>query len=57
MYKGDNVAIKEINGDLVDEKGVEDFLKEAKMMKNLPKHPNILKYIGICVNPFCIITG
>ena len=55
-YEGEEVAIKEINGNIIDEKQIDEFLKECEVMKKLPKHPNILKFIGICNNPFSILT-
>jgi len=42
---------------MIDENEVIAFIKEAQLMKSLPQHPNILKLVGICGSPFCIITG
>ncbi len=49
--------MKEINGEIVDEKEIEGFLKEAEVMRALAPHPNVLKFIGICRRPFCLVTG
>ena len=55
-YKGQIVAIKEINGNIINEKEIECFLQEAELMRTLPKHPNIVNFIGICAQPFCLVT-
>jgi len=55
-YNGEDIAIKEINSEIIDEKQLNDFIKEAELMKKLPKHPNIVKFIGITSNPFSIVT-
>ena len=55
-YKGQIIAVKEINGNIVDEKEIEGFIKEAELMRNLPPHPNILNLLGISPQPFCLIT-
>jgi serine/threonine protein kinase len=56
-YKGTEVAVKEINGDTIEENEIESFLKEATLMKEMKPHPNVLQLIGITASPFCIITG
>ena len=55
-YRGQYVAIKEINGNIVDEEEIQSFVQEAELMRKLPKHPHILNFIGISPDPFCIIT-
>lgn len=45
----ESVAIKLIKKE-ADYQGKIDFLTEAKLMRNL-EHPNIVKLIGICLNP------
>jgi serine/threonine protein kinase len=55
-YKGGDVAVKEINGNVIDESEIATFLQEAELMTNLPEHPNVLQLIGICASPFCIVT-
>ena len=41
-YKGQIVAIKEINGNVINEKEIKSFLQEAELMRTLPKHFNIV---------------
>jgi serine/threonine protein kinase len=42
--------------ELMSEKDLEDFQAEAALMKEMPPHPNIVLFRGICLDPLCIIT-
>ena len=48
----ENVVVKKLLGDdILDKK---TFVKEARIIQEL-KHPNIVKFKGICNNPFALI--
>ena len=50
--KAEKLVVKKMLGeDITDKK---NFVKEARMLKNL-NHPNIVKFKGICSNPFALI--
>jgi hypothetical protein len=53
-YKGETVACKMING---EEANTEEFLQEAKVMSTIPPHPNVIRLIGFCRLPVCIVSG
>lgn len=55
-YQNRNVAVKEINSEVIDSKEVDAFVKEAEVMRKLSPHPNVLGFVGICSSPFCIVT-
>eukprot|EP00698_Gefionella_okellyi_P011845 TRINITY_DN3150_c0_g1_i1.p1 TRINITY_DN3150_c0_g1~~TRINITY_DN3150_c0_g1_i1.p1 ORF type:complete len:732 (-),score=127.15 TRINITY_DN3150_c0_g1_i1:942-3137(-) len=54
VYKGDygkeKVAVKKFHPAMVEEELLESFRKETCMMCEL-KHPNVLRFIGICTHP------
>mmetsp|Transcript_26848 Transcript_26848/g.37810 ORF Transcript_26848/g.37810 Transcript_26848/m.37810 type:complete len:834 (-) Transcript_26848:52-2553(-) len=63
VYKGKwrkrRVAVKQLIINTENESDVNNFRKEAMLMRNLRPHKNILMYLGICTNPkypFCIVT-
>jgi hypothetical protein len=45
VYAGTKVAIKKMNREKMTEKDLEAFQTEAKLMKSLPAHPNIVLYV------------
>ena len=50
----EKVIVKKLLGeDKLDKK---TFLKEARIIQEL-KHPNIVKFKGICNNPFALILA
>jgi hypothetical protein len=52
-YQGKFVAIKKIK-ERLSEKQITEFLKEAELTKNIPPHPNVIRCIGVCLNPLCL---
>lgn len=55
-WRGTEVAIKEIAPDALNEKEVGHFLEEAEVMRNMQRHPNVVLFLGICLDPFSIVT-
>jgi len=59
-YKKTEVAIKKLssrpNGTVVTQAEIRDFLAEAQTMKELPPHPNVVLFRGVCIEPLCIVT-
>jgi serine/threonine protein kinase len=55
-YNGENVAIKEINGIVINPTELSSFIQEAELMKSIGTHPNIIKLVGIVSDPFCIVV-
>lgn len=55
-YMNKQVAVKEILSRSVLKTEMQNFLLEAEVMKQLPEHPNVISFIGLCASPFCIIT-
>ena len=53
-YAKETVACKMING---EETNTEEFLQEAKVMSTIPQHPNVIRLIGFCRLPVCIVSG
>lgn len=54
-WRGGAVAIKKVHND-VKEQNVQDFLKEAALMKKIRPHTNVVQFLGICSNPLVIVT-
>jgi len=44
------VAVKQLKGDLLEERDRLNFLDEAELMRRLPPHPNIVGCLGMCVD-------
>jgi len=58
-WRGSPVAIKQLlNQEFLGEKELEEFQREAKLMKSLRPHVNIVTFLGItsAPNPLCIVT-
>jgi len=54
--KGVKVAVKEINeAGREDEGKLGEFLAEAGKMKEIPNHPNIVAFFGVCKQPLRIV--
>ena len=49
------VAIKKIQN--VTEAAIQEFLKEAELMRAIRPHSNVVQFLGICEAPLLIITG
>lgn len=50
-FKGQGIAVKKINS---KPEALSDFQQEIKMQGNLD-HPNIVKVVGICLMPYCVL--
>jgi hypothetical protein len=48
--RGQNVAVKKLNSQNIDEKKLTDFKKEVEIMSKL-RHPNVLLFMGACTQP------
>jgi sterile alpha motif and leucine zipper-containing kinase AZK len=48
--RGQNVAVKKLNSQNIDEKKLADFKKEVEIMSKL-RHPNVLLFMGACTQP------
>jgi serine/threonine protein kinase len=56
MFRGRKVAVKEIKPDNVDERELKAFVEEAELMQQLDQHENVVGFIGVVVDPFCIVS-
>jgi len=56
LYKGKIVAVKDLKPEIVSENEIKGFVAEADLMRNLSEHPNVVQFIGLIAQPFCIIT-
>ena len=45
-WRGIDVAVKKLNSNQLDEKAVEEFHHEARVMGKMGNHPNICGFIG-----------
>ena len=48
--RGQNVAVKKLNSQNIDDKKLADFKKEVEIMSKL-RHPNVLLFMGACTQP------
>jgi len=57
-WRETEVAVKQLHNTLTDKQALLDFRTEARLMRGLRSHPNVVLFIGICVppDPICIIT-
>jgi len=56
MWRGSEVAVKQMLKQDLDQTEIDEFVREGKLMMHLPKHENIVNLFGVCINPVCIIT-
>jgi len=56
FIKKTEVAVKQLNATNMTEKDTKDFMNEAMTMKQLPPHPNVVLFRGICIEPLCIVV-
>jgi len=56
LYQGNFVAVKDLKAEAVSQAEIKGFVAEADLMRKLPPHPNVVKFIGLIAQPFCIIT-
>ncbi len=53
IYNKTIVAVKQPNGELSPTQ-LNELMKEAILMQSVSPHVNVLKFVGICVNPIAI---
>ncbi|KNC52393.1 TKL protein kinase [Thecamonas trahens ATCC 50062] len=59
-WRGGDVAIKTIKVDSLASDAVAEFKAEAKLMRLLPPHPNVVQFLGVCKageNELCIVSS
>ncbi len=52
-YRGKDIAVKKPKGEITESQ-LNEIMKEAFLMQSVPPHPNVLKFIGVCMSPLCI---
>jgi len=58
-WRGQKVAIKKLRlpeGEQLTATEIENFQKEAAVMKGLRPHKNCVLLLGVAINPLCIVT-
>ena len=50
------VAIKQVKREIVNESLLSEFWGECGILSKLRPHVNIVQFLGVCLNPLCIIT-
>lgn len=60
VYRGKwraiDVAVKEIKKEMISKDELVSFIEEAEIMKQMTPHPNVVLFLGIVDDPFCIVT-
>jgi len=56
QWRGQMVAVKEIRSENITWEEKKKFIEEAEIMRNMKPHRNVVLFLGIIVNPFCIVT-
>jgi len=51
VFHGQRVAIKKIPSSSMSSKALTDFRREAKVLRGLPPHPNLISFYGMCSDP------
>jgi len=55
-WRGQKVAVKEIKNENISADDVQKFVEEAELMRNLKPHANVVLFMGVILDPFCIVT-
>jgi Protein tyrosine and serine/threonine kinase len=55
-WRSTPVAVKQIAAHAMTEKSVVEFLAEAKLMKELRPHANVVALLGVSQEPLCLVT-
>ena len=55
MYRGCEVAVKKLRVNRMSSKAIRDFSSEVMLLRTL-RHPNIVIFMGIVMNPVCLVT-
>jgi serine/threonine protein kinase len=48
-------AVKKVSENAMSLKQIEDFKSEANVMVKVRPHPGIVRLLGICSSPLCIV--
>jgi len=56
VWRSSTVAVKVIKNVSISQQEKAEFLKEIKVMSRMRPHPNIVQFLGMCLEPLCIIT-
>jgi len=51
IWRNAECVVKKMNSNITDQQEIDNFLKEATIMKNLRPHPNVCKLFGVCTKP------
>jgi len=54
-YRNQTVAVKRLLADTIDEEIIQDFCSEVTILSKV-RHPNIVEYVGTCLEDLSIIT-
>lgn len=54
-YRSTPVAIKQLRMSVLSPAQLTDFMREVTYLR-LARHPNIVLFMGVCFNPYCIVT-
>lgn len=55
VFRGRQVAVKTIQGQPTPE-AMAEFADEARLLANVPPHPNVVQFIGITQDPLMLVT-
>jgi Protein tyrosine and serine/threonine kinase len=55
-WRSTPVAVKQVAAHAMTEKNLVEFFAEAKLMKELRPHANVVALLGVCQEPLCLIT-
>lgn len=56
QWRATTCAVKQVKKEKITQEDYEAFLNEAALMMKIPPHPNVTMLVGICEDPFCLIT-
>jgi serine/threonine protein kinase len=48
-------AVKQVSENAMSLKEIEDFKSEARIMAQVRPHPGIVRLLGLCASPLCIV--
>jgi len=54
-WRGGDVAVKQIKQNTLSDHTLKDFWNEAALVAKLRPHTNIVQFLGVCLNPFCVV--
>jgi len=51
LWRNQEVAVKMMKGELA----ISEFMEEAQLMLRLRPHDNVVLFLGVCKDPFCVV--